>query len=102
MLTLDDDGTLTLTVSLPGARRIEVVGTFEGWHEQHLPMEQIDEGVWRLRLVPPPGEHLFRYLVDDQYWLLDGSAHGSRLSVRGYEMSRVWVPPTPGSDAIAA
>jgi len=103
MLTLDADGSLVLTVSLPGAQRVEVVGTFHGYHEQSFAMTEREGGLWELRLQPAPGEHLFRYLIDGTVWLLDGAAHGSRQSARGYEMSRVWIPPrSQDPDAIAA
>lgn len=103
MLSVEHDGRLTLTIHLPGAKRVEVLGTFNGWHEERYPMTEIGSGRWQLELTPGGGEFLFRYLIDDSYYVLDSQAHGTRRSAAGHEMSRVWMPPpflTP--DAIAA
>lgn len=103
MVSVESDGRLILSIELPGAMKVEVVGTFTGWHEQRLPMVAGKDGRWRLEVTPATGEVLFRYLVDGAYWLLDASAHGTRTSARGQEMSRVWIPPTRiEPDSIAA
>ncbi len=103
MVHIEPDGRLILIVDLPGATRVEVVGTFTGWHEQCHRMAAEPDGRWRLELRPGPGEFLFRYLIDGAYWLLDGSSHGSRTNSRGQEMSRVWMPPSNiEPDSIAA
>jgi 1,4-alpha-glucan branching enzyme len=103
MVHIEPDGRLILTIDLPGATRVEVVGTFTGWHEQRLPMTADGDGRWRLELTPATGQVLFRYLVDDRYWLLDAGAHGTHTNALGQDMSRVWVPPTRiEPDSIAA
>lgn len=103
MVHIEADGRLILAIDLPGAAKVEVVGTFTGWHEQRLPMSIDKNGRWCLELTPATGEVLFRYLVDDAYWLLDGTAHGTRTTATGEEMSRVWMPPTRiEPDSIAA
>jgi len=103
MISIEQDGTVTFNIRLPGATKIEVVGMFDGWHEQCIPMLSDDEGRWRLTLRLGAGEHLYRYLIDGSHWILDATAHGTRMRSDGVEMSRVWVPPaTISSDAIAA
>lgn len=103
MVHIESDGRLILTIDLPEAMSVQVVGTFTGWHEQRLPMTRDQDGRWRIELTPASGHVLFRYLVDDKYWLLDGSAHGTHTNATGEEMSRVWVPPTRiDPDTIAA
>lgn len=103
MIQIEADGRLILSIDLPGATTVEVVGTFTGWHEQRLPMVADQTGRWRLELTPATGEVLFRYLVDGMYWLLDAGSHGTRTNALGHEMSRVWVPPTRiEPDSIAA
>ena len=103
MLNIEADGRLLLTIRDPGATRVDVIGTFDGWHEERYPMHLDTDGRWRLELTPGGGEFLFRYLVDGSYCLLDNHAHGTRMSAAGYEMSRVWLPPASQEpDAIAA
>ncbi|TVQ54896.1 MAG: hypothetical protein EA377_04585 [Phycisphaerales bacterium] len=103
MLEIDDGGVLTFLICIPGARRVDVVGVFSGWHEQRFPMERVNDECWRLSLRPGPGEHQFRYLVNEEIWLLDATSHGTRTNAEGIEVCRVWMPPaqiTP--DSIAA
>ncbi len=103
MLDIDANGTLTFSVCIPGAHRVDVVGVFSGWHEQRFPMQRVDGDCWRLELTPGPGEHQFRYLVNEEIWLLDASAHGTRINAEGIDVSRVWMPPaTISPDSIAA
>jgi 1,4-alpha-glucan branching enzyme len=103
MLSIEPGGKLILTIYLPGAARVQVVGAFGGWHEQRYDMIADDAGRWRLELHLGPGEFLFRYLIDGCCWALDGSGHGTRTTANGEEMSRVWMPPaTLEPDAIAA
>jgi 1,4-alpha-glucan branching enzyme len=103
MVHIELDGRLILSVDLPGASQVEVVGNFTGWHEQRMPMTADAHGRWTLELSPSPGEVLFRYLVDGAFWVLDGTSHGTRTTACGQEMSRVWMPPlTIEPDSIAA
>jgi 1,4-alpha-glucan branching enzyme len=103
MIWIEHDGTVSFGVRLPGAKSVELVGAFDGWHEQRIPMEPDDDGNWRISLQLCAGEHLYRYLIDGCYWILDAVAHGTRTTADGTEMSRVWVPPTAmSSDSRAA
>lgn len=103
MLTIEADGRLVFCIDLPGAQSVEVVGNFHGWHEQRYPMIQGPDGKWHLELRVGCGEYLFRYIIDQCFPVLDGSAHGSRISASGVEMSRIWMPPpTIEPDSIAA
>ncbi|HRQ75346.1 MAG TPA: glycogen-binding domain-containing protein [Phycisphaerales bacterium] len=103
MLSIEANGKLAFSLRLPGAQRVEVVGCFCGWHEQAHEMTLDPEGVWRLEIAPGPGEFLFRYRIDGQHYVLENTAHGTRTSIHGHEMSRVWMPPdSQEPDAIAA
>jgi 1,4-alpha-glucan branching enzyme len=103
MVWIEHDGTVIFSVRIPEAVSVELVGAFDGWHEQRILMQRDDDGLWRLKLTLGAGEHLFRYLVDGSYWILDATAHGTRTTVGGIEMSRIWVPPAAISpDSIAA
>ena len=91
MVTLEADGRIVFRIYAPRAREVLVVGAFEQWWEQRIPMTAGFGGVWHLRLHPGPGEFLFRYLIDRETWATDDAAHGTR-EVRGTHKSRVWCP----------
>jgi 1,4-alpha-glucan branching enzyme len=103
MVSIEADGTITFAIRDPQARRIELVGAFDGWHERRLPMHRGEDGVWRICFDPGPGAYLFRYLVDGDRWRLDSHAHGICRGVDGRCKSRVWRPPLRlDPDALAA
>lgn len=103
MVQLELDGRVAFILHHPSARSVDVVGAFHGWDERRHRMEREGEGRWVARLDLPAGEHLFRYLVDGESWVVDSRAHGERIAADGSIRSRVWRPPlrlTP--DSIAA
>ena len=93
MISIEGDGCILFAIECDWARRVELVGAFDAWHLQRHPMRRDAEGMWRIRLKLVPGEHLFRYLINGRSWILDPDAHGSRQSLDGIPMSRVWQPP---------
>ena len=102
MVSIEADGSVEFSLRWPEARRVELVGTFEGWHECRAPMQRQDDGTWRLTLDPGPGVHVFRYLVDDRRWVLDQRAHGTCVGADGCRRSRLYRPSRrhdPGSRA---
>ncbi len=95
MLNIESDGRLRLMVWLPGATRVEVVGTFDGEHEERWEMSSDEGGRWWIELPPAARtsrEFLFRYLIDGAYCVLDSGIGATRTSPAGYEMSRVLMP----------
>lgn len=72
-------GYLCVTFELPAclwADRVSVVGEFNHWDKQSLPMSQNHNGTWRLELELPVGRsYEFRYHVDGR-WLTDSHADG--------------------------
>ncbi len=103
MVIIEADGSVTFALFMPDATRIELVGTFGGWHEVRQSMSPDETGWWRLTLDAGAGEHLFRYLVDDRIWLHDERAHGSALCRDGVIRSRLWIPPADQEpDSLAA
>ena len=103
MVVIEADGRISFTIRRPDAESVTLVGAFEGWAEQHLPMQRDADGLWRLQISPGPGEYLFRYLIDDRRWVLDEQAHGMCRSIDGRLKSRLWRPPlTQEPDALAA
>jgi len=94
MVSIDDIGMLTFTLRSPGAERVELIGTFSGWHEESWPMERGSDGTFVVTLDPGPGEFFFRYRIDGVHWRIDDAAHGLVEGADGILRSRVWRPPT--------
>jgi len=71
------------------ADHIFVVGEFNDWNTQSLPMRQDRNGVWHLTLELAAGHsYQFRYLVDD-HWLTDSHADTIIVNNFGSENSVV-------------
>ncbi|MCA9750862.1 MAG: BamA/TamA family outer membrane protein, partial [Gemmatimonadetes bacterium] len=51
-----------------GAESVAVAGSFEGW--EPLPMRRCRNGLWRLPVDVPPGDHAYAFLVDG-LWIHD-------------------------------
>ncbi|MCL4210341.1 MAG: hypothetical protein HRU76_06500 [Phycisphaeraceae bacterium] len=103
MVRIESSGDVTFELHDPGARQVLLVGAFDSWHEQRLPMRRDERGTWRLTVQAGPGCHLFRYLIDGRRWRLDEAAHGVHRTADGQVKSRCWRPPlTQDPDAIAA
>lgn len=92
MVTIGEEGEITFELQEGAARSVEVVGAFEGWHEQHLPMRKERDGTWCLTIDPGPGTYLFRYRIDGHRWRLDDAAHGVGTASDGTRKSRVYRP----------
>lgn len=72
----------------PRARRVSVVGPFNGWNPNVHPLTQNAEGDWVTTIFLPPGRTLYCFWVDGKVCLDphdDGrvpNASGSKYSVR--------------------
>ena len=72
----------------PTARKVSVVGSFNGWNPLVHPMQRTDDGVWTITVYLAPGRALYLFSVDDTMWLDpadDGrvpNTWGSEYSVR--------------------
>lgn len=103
MVTIEGDGTVVFSLFAPQADEVELIGAFDGWFEQILPMQRAADGVWSVHLNLPGGTYLFRYRVDGDVWQLDDAAHGECTAGDGARKSRVWIPPArQDPDALAA
>jgi 1,4-alpha-glucan branching enzyme len=63
---------------IPGtvwAERINLVGDFNGWDRDSLPLRLNRDGNWHVELeLDEGGEYRFRYLIDGDYWGYDWHA----------------------------
>ncbi len=66
-------GTVRFEFTVPSdARRVALVGDFNGWDERATPMvQQGDHGTWSARIPLPPGRHQYAFVVDGKRWLVD-------------------------------
>lgn len=92
MVTLRVDGAIEFEIDVPEAETVEIVGRFDGWHEQAYPMYRASTGQWRCVLDPGAGAYLFRYRIDGERYRTDDRAHGVVRSHNGAVYSRVWRP----------
>ena len=59
----------------PHARNVAVAGSFNAWSMASHPLERKSaSGVWTARVLLPPGEHLFMYVVDGAQWISPAAA----------------------------
>ena len=53
----------------PKAKKVEVVGDFNGWKAGTLPMQRQGSGLWEIMLPLPAGRYQYHYLVDNEVML---------------------------------
>lgn len=59
----------------PAARSVTLVGSFNGWNPEAMPLRRTDRtGVWMLDVSLPPGRHEYGFLVDGHEWRPDPAA----------------------------
>src|SRR5215471_14796628 len=59
------DSRVRFSVSAPTAKAVSLVGDFDGWNPNALPMRRdVDEGRWIVDVRLPPGRHVFAFSVD--------------------------------------
>jgi hypothetical protein len=81
LLPWGPDGSLTPGVAegvanfvghFPGARSVEVVGSFNDWSRGMLHLNDDDgDGVWHGAAVLPAGQHEYMFVVDGERWVAD-------------------------------
>jgi len=56
----------------PGARSVEVVGSFNDWSRGVLHLSDDDgDGIWHAEAVLPAGQHEYMFVVDGERWVSD-------------------------------
>ena len=63
-------GVVRFTILAPGAKQVHLVGSFNGWGKDALPMKIMDSsGLWLVDVPLKEGEHTFMYLIDGTRWI---------------------------------
>jgi hypothetical protein len=60
------------------ARRVTLVGDFNGWDPGAEPLRRDAAGIWSATVTLPPGRHSYAFIVDDSIWTPDPRVPGSR------------------------
>ena len=58
----------TLKLQAPEATQVFVAGCFNDWDPAANPLARDEEGVWTCTLLLEPGEHEYRFVVDNVWW----------------------------------
>ena len=77
------------------ADRVNLVGDFNNWDRESLPLRQDRQGNWQVQMELDAGrEYRFRYLFDDASWAYDWYADKSVTdSGGGYDSIVIAEPP---------
>jgi 1,4-alpha-glucan branching enzyme len=83
-------GKVVVVFEIPGtiwADRINLVGDFNNWDRESVPLRQDRQGNWLVEMELDVGcEYCFRYLFDSAYWVYDWQADKSMTnSGSGYD-----------------
>jgi hypothetical protein len=64
--------TVRFTLELPQAKRVAVVGDFNGWDSTGTALvKSAPGGRWSVTLELPPGNYHYLFLVDGRHWMAD-------------------------------
>jgi 1,4-alpha-glucan branching enzyme len=67
-----EEGIAQFVGHFPGARSVEVVGSFNDWRRGDLTLRDDDhDGIWHGAVVLPAGQHEYMFVVDGERWVPD-------------------------------
>ncbi|MFN2571582.1 MAG: isoamylase early set domain-containing protein [Gemmatimonadales bacterium] len=68
----DQEGIARFVGHFPGARSVEVVGSFNDWSRGSLHLRDDDhDGIWHGDAVLPAGQHEYMFVIDGERWVAD-------------------------------
>jgi hypothetical protein len=73
------------------ARRVSVVGEFNGWTPGKTPLTRLESGLWTVTVPLAPGRHVYAFVLDDTLVKADPRAPKVRDADYGREGSVVMV-----------
>jgi len=74
----------------PGAKRVTLVGDFNDWHPEALPLKRQVDGSWSVQVTLGHGHHHYQFLVDGKP-TLDPRAQGVARNEANEKVSLVAV-----------
>jgi len=67
-----EEGVAQFVGHFPGARSVEVVGSFNDWRLGALALsDEHHDGIWHGAVVLPAGQHEYMFVVDGERWVAD-------------------------------
>lgn len=60
-------GAVNFHLEAPAALTVKLAADFTGWDKRPLDCTKMENGIWRLSVVLPPGRYAYRFLVDDEW-----------------------------------
>jgi hypothetical protein len=68
----DQEGIAQFVGRFPGAKSVEVVGSFTDWQSGAIVLRDDNhDGIWRGTVVLPVGQHEYMFVVDGERWVAD-------------------------------
>lgn len=68
----EQEGIAQFVGRFPGAKSVEVVGSFTDWRPGAVVLRDDDhDGIWRASVVLPVGEQEYMFVVDGERWITD-------------------------------
>lgn len=64
VISVGDANTVHFEIEAPAARRVSLVGDFDGWNPGAMPLRKRGNGAWVVDVHLPPGRHAFAFSVD--------------------------------------
>lgn len=74
----------------PDARHVSLIGDFNGWNSDALPMKRQVDGAWTIQLPLNHGHHHYLFLVDGKA-VLDPRAQGIARNAKNERVSLIAV-----------
>ena len=81
----------TIRVRIPYVQHVALIGDFNNWHSNALPLRQIAPGLWERAVTLPPGKHRYAFFVVEDT-RKTGGALRTRIEGNG---AVLWVPEDP-------
>lgn len=75
------------------AKRVSLVGDFNGWKAGETPLVRLDNGLWTTTVPLPEGRHVYAFVIDDTLVMADPRAPKAGDADYGREGSVVMVFP---------
>jgi hypothetical protein len=73
--TVDTVHLVRFAISAPEARKVALVGDFNGWAKDGTELTtSAVAGVWTITLPLPPGRHQYAFVIDGERWVIDPTA----------------------------
>ena len=67
-----DRNTIAFFLQHSCAEQVSLCGSFNNWAQDVLLLEPGENGLWKIEIpLLPKGKHVYKFLVDERYWLED-------------------------------